>query len=916
MFLTDPGAAGSPGVVEALMARHAWHETPSGAPASWEACLQHALRQMLDSAIPMFIVWGSGETFFYNDAYVPILGRRHPEALGRSFSEVWPEAYPLVAPAVARAMSGHPARFADAPFTLTRNGSEEQAWFSFTYSPLRRLDGTVRGFACVVAETTGMHAWKRSDAALQDARLRLEAALEAAQVGTWNWNIRDNRLYADPNLARLFGVSAREADGGPVEAFLAAIHPDDVVRVRTLIEHALVTGEPFSDSYRVRRADGSYRHVEARGKVRFDADGQPEWLPGIALDVSAQKEAEAELLRSEARFRHLAESNVLGIVRYRGDGALLDPNQAFLDILRVSRADYERSGLSWRALTSPEWGEAGERALAQLGATGVMEPVETEVLRSGGGRVQVYIGAANFDGQADEGIAWMLDISGIRAAERALVESEARFRVIANAMPQAVWSTRADGFHDYYNEQWYAFTGMPQGSTDGDGWNAIFHPDDQPAAWEKWRHSLSSGEPYEIEYRLRHHTGQYRWVLGRALPVRGENGEIVRWMGTCTDIHEQKLAQEMLQETDRRKDEFLAMLAHELRNPLAPIATAASLLTLAAQDPARVCQVGAVISRQTAHMTGLIDDLMDVSRVTRGLVSLDLQTALLSQVIDDAVEQVRPLVDSRGHRLELQLATGTAAIHGDRKRLVQVLANILGNAARYTPVGGHIVLAARVAQDCAVLEVRDNGIGMAPALVANAFELFHQGTRSADRNQGGLGIGLALVRSLVELHGGAVRAMSEGEGRGSTFTVTLPLPDGGRAGPEPAVQDVPQAAADKLRVLVVDDNTDAAELLAMFLGLLGYEVSVEFGAAAGLERARQVMPHVCLLDIGLPVMDGKELARRLRRLPGLERVRLAAMTGYGQPHDKRETDAAGFDAHFVKPVEPDALAAWLAAVDQ
>ncbi|RZA28068.1 MAG: hybrid sensor histidine kinase/response regulator, partial [Lysobacteraceae bacterium] len=372
-------------------------------------------------------------------------------------------------------------------------------------------------------------------------------------------------------------------------------------------------------------------------------------------------------------------------------------------------------------------------------------------------------------------------------------------------------------------------------------------------------------------------------------------------------------------EADRRKDEFLAMLAHELRNPLAPIATAASLLAMAAHDPARVRQVGAVISRQTAHMTGLIDDLMDVSRVTRGLVSLDLHTGPLSQVIDDAVEQVRSLIDGRGHRLELQLAIGTAAIHGDRKRLVQVLANILGNAARYTPAGGHIVLAARIEHGSAVLEVRDNGIGMAPELLANAFELFHQGKRSADRNQGGLGIGLALVRSLVELHGGSVRAASDGEGRGSSFTVTLPLPDRGAAAPGQAGDGTPQAAAagtGALRVLVVDDNTDAAELLAMFLGLLGYEVSVEFGAAAGLERARQIMPHVCLLDIGLPMMDGKELARRLRRLPGLERVRLAAMTGYGQPHDKRETDAAGFDAHFVKPVEPDLLAAWLAAVDR
>ncbi|MCC2954610.1 PAS domain-containing protein [Massilia sp. IC2-477] len=916
MFLTAPTPAGKSDTVETLMAAHDWRATPCGEPSGWEPALQYALRQMLDAAVPMFMVWGEAETFLYNDAYVPILGLRHPHALGQSFEHVWPEAYPAVAPAVANAMAGQPTSFSHAPFVVTRNGVDEQVSFSFTYSPLRRLDGTVLGFSCVVLETTDIDAWRRSEAALHDAQLRLEAALGAAQVATWNWDIRANRVYADANLARMYSVSDRDADGGPIEAYLTAIHPDDVAKVGAHIEHALSTGDAFSENYRLRAADGSWRHVEARGKVTFGADGLPEWLPGIALDVTAQKEAEARLQRSEARFRRLAESNVLGIVQYRADGALLDPNDAFLDILGVTRAEFERAGLSWRALTPPEWREADERGWAQLRATGVMEPYEKEYLRSDGSRAAVYLGAANVEGNPDEGISYVLDISGIRAAERALKESEARFRVIANAMPQAVWSTRPDGFHDYYNDQWYAFTGMPYGSTDGDAWNGLFHPDDQAAAWDKWRHSLRTGEPYEIEYRLRHHSGHYRWALGRALPVRAEDGSIVRWMGTCTDIHEQKLTQQALQENDRRKDEFLAMLAHELRNPLAPIATAASLLTMAAQDPARVRQVGAVISRQTAHMTGLIDDLMDVSRVTRGLVTLEREDLTLAQVIDDAVEQVRPLVEGRTHRLELQ-AAGAAGIRvrGDRKRLVQVLANILGNAARYTPAGGHIVLKAGIDEGRAVLSVRDNGIGMSPELVASAFELFHQGTRSSDRAQGGLGIGLALVRSLVELHGGTVRAASQGEGRGSTFTVSLPLPEQGGATQAQADGVEPQAAPAALRVLVVDDNTDAAELVAMFLGLLGYDVCVEFSAAAALERARQVMPQVCLLDIGLPGMDGKELARRLRQMPGLEDVRLAAMTGYGQPHDRRETEAAGFDAHFVKPVETDALAAWLATAE-
>ncbi|MEO7494430.1 MAG: PAS domain S-box protein [Massilia sp.] len=254
-----------------------------------------------------------------------------------------------------------------------------------------------------------------------------------------------------------------------------------------------------------------------------------------------------------------------------------------------------------------------------------------------------------------------VDITDQIRTEAALRESEAKFRTIANAMPQMVWSTLPDGFHDYYNQQWYAFTGMPEGSTDGDGWAAIFHPDDRGRARELWRHSLASGDIYEVQYRLRHHSGQYRWTLGRAMPVRDESKKIIRWMGTCTDIHDQKLAEERLKEESQRKDEFLAMLAHELRNPLAPISTAAQLLKFVGADGQRVRQASEIISRQVKHMTELVDDLLDVSRVTRGLVELENELLDLKAVVGGAVEQVRPLLEARGHKLLLRL--GEAEVH-------------------------------------------------------------------------------------------------------------------------------------------------------------------------------------------------------------------------------------------------------------
>ncbi|MEH6433948.1 PAS domain S-box protein [Massilia sp. DD77] len=498
-------------------------------------------------------------------------------------------------------------------------------------------------------------------------------------------------------------------------------------------------------------------------------------LPGggrMRLQLSPVKEADGAIAGAlcvgqparQDTLERLVESSLVRVVRYRQNGAVADCNTAFLAMLGLERADLAR-GLSWRALTPDEWVGADEASLVQLSTRGAVAPFEKEFYHRDGSRVPVYVGAAADEDDRSRGVAFVLDISAMRHAERAFADIEAKFKAITNAMPQMVWSTLPDGFHDYYNDQWYAFTGVTPGETDGERWNGMFHPDEQGLAWEKWRHSLATGEPYEVEYRLRHHSGAWRWVLGRALPVRGEGGAIRRWMGTCTDIHEQKLTQDALREADQRKDEFLAMLGHEPRNPLAPFRTAASLLPLAKGAPARIEHIGRVIARQTAHMTGLIDDLLDVSRVTRGMITLEREDIALRPLVDEAAEQARPLVEARSHLLAIADEAGYAMVHGDRKRLVQVLSNLLSNGAKYTPAGGRIELAMRIDGDVAEIAVRDNGIGMAPELVASAFDLFRQGKRTPDRSQGGLGIGL------VQLHGGQVAARSEGEGKGSEVVV-------------------------------------------------------------------------------------------------------------------------------------------------
>ncbi|MRV75551.1 response regulator [Duganella sp. FT92W] len=394
-----------------------------------------------------------------------------------------------------------------------------------------------------------------------------------------------------------------------------------------------------------------------------------------------------------------------------------------------------------------------------------------------------------------------------------------------------------------------------------------------------------------------------------------EAAERVRAVAALHAEHDaSKRAQAALRDADSRKDEFLAMLAHELRNPLAPIGTAAELLRRFQFDEATVKRTSEVISRQVRHMTGLIDDLLDVSRVTRGMVALKKETLDFRHVVSHAVEQVRPLMEARHHRFNVHLPPEPVYVYGDNKRLVQVLANLLNNAAKYTPEDGFVELRVGVRGENLTVTVRDNGVGMRPELLARAFELFAQDERTLDRSQGGMGLGLALVQRLAEAHQGSVAAHSDGIGKGSTFILRLPM-----AQPDPGSDVRPKHAgaeppARSLNLLVVDDNVDAASTLGMVLADAGHTVRVENHPYAGMDAARAMHPDVCLLDIGLPDIDGNELARRLRARPETVNAVLVAITGYGQERDRQEAYSAGFDYHFVKPVDMERLFAVLARV--
>ena len=400
--------------------------------------------------------------------------------------------------------------------------------------------------------------------------------------------------------------------------------------------------------------------------------------------------------------------------------------------------------------------------------------------------------------------------------------------------------------------------------------------------------------------------------LVSAEPTRDSDGAIDGAVVVALDISERVLAEKALQRANTHKDEFLAMLAHELRNPLAPIAMAAEMLGRAGTSPASMADTSAVITRQVRHMRGLIDDLLDTSRVSRGLIEIDSRALDLRPLVHEAIEQVQPMLQSQSHVLQLQLPPHRLSVRGDGERLVQILSNLLHNAAKYTPAGGNIRVCAEIDADAIQVQVSDDGIGMDSRTLAHAFELFSQAERGVDRQQGGLGIGLALVKKLVNLHGGQVHAASPGPGCGSVFTVRLPrdlqvLPQATGANEPGPEQSAPNSGEQSLTILVVDDNVDAARTLMMFLQACGHRCEMAQDAEQALQMARQQRPQVFILDIGLPGMNGRELARQLRQDPHTRDARILALSGYAQPQEQAAALAAGFDHYLVKPVDVELL---------
>ena len=722
-----------------------------------------------------------GHFVLVNDRFCEITGRPRAELLRLRMQDLThPDDVAGNLDLFAELASGRRASFTIEKRYLRPDGTT--VWVQNAVSATPGPDGQVRYITAVVADITELRAAERNQGMLAVQR---QLALDAARLGWWQYDAATGMVTHDARYAEIYGL-----DGclpRHVDEIHRLLHAEDAPRLWAAVEASMQPDDPkpYAVEYRITRADGSLRWLEARGIAEFEGTGAARTLVSFVGTVA--------------------------------------------------------------------------------------------------------------------------DVTERRMAEELLRQNEARFRLMADASPAMLWLTDPDGHCTFLSRQWYEFTGQTEEEALGLGWTEATHPDDQQAAGERFLRANEERSDFRTEYRLRAADGSYRWAVDLGRPWFSEGGDYAGMVGAVFDIDDRKRAEQGLAEANRRKDQFLATLAHELRNPLAPLSNALHVWHLAGDKPEEVVRLRDMMGRQVKQMIRLIDDLLDVSRITRGRIELRSERIDLGDAIAAALEAVGPFLDARRHRLALELPSTPLQVEADLGRLVQVFGNLIHNAAKFTNPGGNIWLSARRDGGQAVVSVRDDGCGIPPAMQGAVFEMFTQVDDSLTRSQGGLGIGLTLVKNLVELHGGTVEMRSEGAGRGSEVVVRLPLASG-----EPSTADPARAPARRVapaasrRVLVVDDVEASANTLALMLKGLGHDARAVYDGVSALGAAERMRPDLAFVDIAMPGMDGYDVARGLRALLGRGPV-LVALTGYGQDEDRRRAIAAGFDHHLVKPTSLEAL---------
>jgi PAS domain S-box-containing protein len=787
---------------------------------------------------------------------------------------------------------------------------------------------------------------------LQEARERFELALIAGEVGTFVWEVGEDRVYGDRNFAALFGLSGERDVVAPLSDFVDAIHPDDREATLAAIRRSLDTGSDYRTEYRIVRG-ATLRWVSARGRIQRDARGGPGRFAGVLLDITERKQAEQaqrELARRYEQhtrlFDGIASTTPDFIYIFDLQGNFLYANRRLLEVW--GKTFEQAIGRSLHELGYPDWhAEMHLREIAQVIRT--KQPIRGTVPFTGGSGIHgiyeyIFTPVLGGDGEVELIAGTTRDVTERDRTEVALREGRESLEIALMASETGTFRfdlTRAKFV--VFDESLRRLVGLSSSTKVEDvrDFLALIHPEDLPRVAPAFDRTLGEGVDFEMEFRVLLPDGGTRWLFDRAKVVRDGAGKPLYIVGACTDItrrHRSEQAREALLEAERTaraeaeqasrlKDEFLATLSHELRTPLNAILGWSQILRRRSRGDTRLHEGFGVIERNARVQVQLIEDLLDMSRIVAGKLRLDVKPVELREVIQAALESVAPAAQARGVELRTVQDHDAGPVRGDAARLQQVVWNLLANAIKFTPRGGVVTITLTQQAASARLVVSDSGMGIEPDFLPYVFERFRQSEGGSTRRHQGLGLGLGIVKSLVEMHGGQVHALSEGRGKGASFVVDLPWmaaeqgAHDGLAKPNRAIWELEDELSDEralqgISVLVVDDERDMRELVAHVLAEVGANVLCASSAAEAYRMLCSERPNVLLSDVGMPDEDGYSLIRRVRELPAREGgdIPSIALTAFARSEDRRRALMAGFQSHLAKPVEPAELVAVVASV--
>lgn len=884
------------------------------------------LQRLIDAA-PAYISY-LGTDYKYrivNKAYESF-GYAPHAVVGRTIGEILgKKGWSTIKPYVERAFMGECVTFE----RDTAYPTVDTRWVRGTFTPDIDDEGQVRGVMICVFDITDLKTVKEG---LRKTAEELRRTNDAAPVAIWvshdpscehiTSNVTGQRIL---NAASGENVSVGSARTEPHSA-QAQLIPEGVffdehgrplvIREMPMQQSVLRDCEIRDQVLTWKEPNGAVHTLLGSAVPLHDEHGQVRGSVGCFVDVTTRVETERALRKSEERLRLAAIASGIGYWSWNIDSEVSEIDQRTAEIFGVSK-DAPVSAVLARIMTEDRERVQNE-VQASLEGKG---PFRCEFRVGGDGSTCRWVfglGDISLDanGKAVNFMGMSMDIS-----ERKRIEDERhRFVSLVENSTEFVGMCDLKGMPFYFNEAGLRMVGLDSLE------EALLipveqfvFPEDRAFLRNEFHPKVIQEGRGECELQFRHFkTGEARWMIHTVFPVRDRDGHTVGLATLNRDITDRKRAEQLLQDADRRKDEFLATLGHELRNPLAPISNALHILSTVEKQPEQIRRLGDLMNRQVKQLKHLIDDLLDVSRISRGKIALRREKFDLREAIQSAEESARPLIDTRGHELLVTVPDGPVRVDGDRARLTQVFGNLLHNAAKYTDPHGRIELSLECNFDTAVVAIRDTGVGIPPDMLDRVFEPFMQVNQTIERSQGGLGIGLTLVRNLVELHRGMVEARSEGSGKGSEFIVTLPILEATTSMISETASQTRAPGNEEIqlahhRVMIVDDLTASADTLAMLLESLGQETCVTYSARSALEKAETFNPDVVISDISMPDMDGYRLAEEIRQKPGKTPL-LVALTGCGQEADRRRAYEAGFNRHLVKPASITELRGLLGSV--